>query len=937
MPGATFCNPTGRGTPGPPSKTPNYSRLGTRRTSRYVEMDNFIHLEVQSAYSFLWGTFSPEELVQEVVALGQKAVALTDDGLHGAVRFYKAAVQAGIQPILGARLSIWDGSPVTLLASDFEAYGNLCRLLSIALGDGTSPQVSITKQDLSHWSRGLICLAGGRSSHIRSLLEKGRTEAAKICLQELRSVLHDPEQLFLVLQNHEPFVERFEVDTISPSPNPSRQGSPAKRGISPGERGEGEGGLIMEQAVALAESLGLPTVATNAVAFLKPEDYVLHQTLTGIQQHHHHKDISPLPNDRFYLTSGKEMEERIHYPQAIDNTKHIASLCRSFSLPVGRLHPPLLQRPDEASAKLTALCLKEAAQRYQPLPLPYVRRLDHELIAISNSGLPDFFLLVRDLVEFARNKGIRHSVRGSAAGSLVVYLLLGGVDPLAHNLLFERFINEGRGDMPDIDVDFDSDRRDEVIRYLMDLLPRQTAMVATIHTFRVRSAVRLVARSLGYPLDEINRLATCLPWSLRGRDLDEALETLPELRNAPIQKESRLIHLAARLTGLPFQSSVHLGGVIIAPEDIKAWTPVGSSPKSLRVGHLDKDDVEALGLLKLDLLGLRMHTAIRKALEIIRERGIPLTLDRVSLNDRKTYALLRSTESVGVFQLESPGQRNLLGHLQPRRFGDLIAEISLFRPGPVEGNMVGTFVRRRNGEEAVRIPHADLVPILAETYGVILYQEQVLRIVHSFAGWTYADADAFRRAMTKDRKSGKMDLLKREFIRGAMAKGHSRALAEEVFRKVAAFASFGFCKAHAASFAHITYQSAFLKAHYPQAFYLGLLNAGHVGSYPPSVVLNEARRRGIPVYPPHLNASGLEYEQDGSGIRAPLVVVNGVGPAMARRIVADRQRKGLFRSRKDFLARLSLPDRIVEVLSAAGALDGLDEYEWGLRQEVSNV
>ena len=421
MPGATFCNPAGRGTPGPPSKTPNYSRLGARRTSRYVEMDNFIHLEVQSAYSFLWGTFTPEELVQEVVALGQKAVALTDDGLHGGIRFYKAAVQAGIQPILGARLSIWDGSPVTLLASDFEAYGNLCRLLSIALGDGTSPQVSITKQDLSHWSRGLICLAGGRSSHIRFLLEKGRTEAAKICLQELRSVLHDPEQLFLVLQNHEPFVERFEVDTISPSPFPlpSREGLP--KTLSLGGRGQGEGGLVMEQAVALAESLGLPTVATNAVAFLKPEDYVLHQTLTGIQQHHHHKDISPLPNDRFYLTSGKEMEERIPYPQAIDNTKHIASLCRSFSLPVGRLHPPLLQKPDEASRKLTALCLKEAAQRYQPLPLPYVSRLDHELIAISNSGLPDFFLLVRDLVEFARSKGIRHSVRGSAAGSLVVY------------------------------------------------------------------------------------------------------------------------------------------------------------------------------------------------------------------------------------------------------------------------------------------------------------------------------------------------------------------------------------------------------------------------------------------------------------------------------------------------------------------------------------
>ncbi len=920
-------------------------------------MDNFVHLEVQSAYSFLWGTFSPEELVQEVAALGQKAVALTDDGLHAAVQFYQAAVKAGVQPILGARVSIWDGSPVTLLASDFEGYGNLCRLVSIALEGGTSPQNLITRQDLSHRTNGLICLAGGRGSRIRSSLERGRVDAARFALQELRRIMHDPERLFVVLQNHEPSagsahdhrgnVPGMQSFTGTVATTWNRDGGGLEEEmVSPsiftGRTTRGRGSLvthyleIMRQTIDLASELGLPTVATNLVTFLRPQDYILHQTLTGIQQQHHHRKVEPLPNDRFSLISGEEMERRVPHAPALAATSRIAAMCRSFSLPVGKLHPPSLQSPAHASKKFTSLCLTEIARLYRPVPLGYLRRLDREMTVINQMGLADFFLLVRKVVDFARDNDIRHSVRGSAVGSLVVHLLLGGVDPVAHNLLFERFVNEGRSDMPDIDLDFDSERRDEVIRYLLELFPRRMAMVSTIHTFKVRSAVRLTARSLGYPLDEIDRLATCLPWSLRGRNLLEALENLPELRDSPLRSEERLVYLAAKLTGLPFQSSSHLGGVIIAPEDIKAWTPVGTSPKGVPVGQLDKDDVDVLGLLKLDLLGLRMHTAIRKALEILDKQGIAPDLDRMPLNDRKTYALLRSTESVGVFQLESPGQRNLLGHLQPRRFSDLIAEISLFRPGPVEGNMVKTYLRRRSGDELVRIPHEDLAPVLAETYGVILFQEQVLRIAHIFAGLSYGEADAFRRAMTKDRKSHKMELLKRRFIEGAMAMGHGRTLVENVFRKVSAFASYGFCKAHAASFAHITYQSAYLKAHHPQAFYLGLLNAGHVGSYPPSVMLNEARRRGMPVYPPHVNASGIEYEADGSGIRAPLVVVNGVGPAMARRIVTEREKRGPFRNVGDFGARMEPPDRIVKVLSLSGALDGLDE-EWGLVQEVGGV
>ena len=870
-------------------------------------MDDFVHLEVKSAFSFLWGTFTPEALVERTVALGQKAVALTDDGVHGAVQFYKAAVKAGIQPIIGAKVSVWDGSPLVFLASDFQGYGNLCRLLSIAIEGGVSQKNLITKQDLSHWSRGLICLAGGRGSTIRTSLEKDRIDAARISLLELRAVLYNPEHLFLLLQNH---------------------------GKSEAEIREAL--QVMESAAELAASVNLPVVAANEVTFLEPHDYVLHRTLVGIQREHHHRSLSPLPNDTFFLASQDEMNRKIPYPEAIRNTSYIMSLCSGLSLPIGKLHPPLFQQPEEASGKLTKLCFREGAKLYRPIPLRYLRQLVHELAVIGKLKMADLFLLARAIVDFARTRGIRSSVRGSAAGSLVVQLALGGVDPIEHNLLFERFMNEARADMPDIDIDFDSDRRDEVLKFLMERFPRQTCMVATILSFKSRSAVRLTARALGYPLSEIDRLASCLPWSLRGGDLIAALEGLPELQNTPLKEEPRLVEIAAKLVRLPYQVSTHLGGVLLTPGDIRDWTPIGRSPQGLPLGQLDKDDIDALGLLKLDILGLRMHTAIRKALEVLWRQGISLNLSRLPLDDKKIYALLRSTETVGVFQLESPGQRNLVGRLLPRHFGDLIAEISLFRPGPVEGDMVENYVRRRNKKEPIRIPHPDLEPILGETYGVILYQEQVLRIANTFAGFSLAEADKFRRAMTKERRSEIMVSLKHNFIQGALAKGHSPRMAEEVFRRVAAFASFGFCKAHAASFSHITYQSAYLKAHHPQAFYIGLLNAGHVGSYPPYVILNEARRKGIPVYPPHVNYSGPEYEAEGRGIRVPLWVINNVGTATARRIIAERERRGLFINLQDFVVRFSPPERLLGFLFAAGALEGLSEG-FGLIREVSNA
>ena len=862
----------------------------------FMNMDTFVHLEVLSAFSFLWGTFTPEDLVEAVASMGQEAVALTDYGLHGAVRFYKAALAIGIQPIIGSKLPIWDGSRITFLATTFDAYRNLCCLVSATSNSGV-----ITRQDLSHYSKGLVTIAGGRGSRTNAALKKGRFEEAEFGLLELKPLLDDPEMLFLAIQNN------------------------------------GDGYQLLSRAIDFASSVNVQTVATNEVTFLSPEDYIVHRILVDIQIKHHHRKVTPLPNDSFFLASGQEMEGRIDYQRAIENTQYVASLCKRFSLPIGKLHPPSIQDPLEASQKLIKLSFKELATFHRPIGIEYFRRVDQELQAINKTQLADFFLTVRNVVDFARSQNIRHSVRGSAAGSLIVCLLLGGVDPVANDLLFERFINEGRGDMPDIDIDFDSERRDEVIKYVLRLFPKQTAMVCTIHKFKCRSAVRLAARAMGYPLNQIDRLASCLPWSLRGRDLKLSLEQLPELRDAPIQKESQLVDLASRLTGIPFQTSVHLGGVIIAPDDIRAWAPVSGSPKGLPVSQLDKDDVEALGLLKLDILGLRMHTAIRKALEILDEKEIDLDLDRIPLDDKRTYSLLRSTHSVGVFQLESPGQRGLLGCLQPVEFKDLVAEVSLFRPGPVEGDMVNVYIRRRNMEEATPFLHETISEVLKETYGVILFQEQVLRIAHFFAGLSYAEADAFRRAMTKDRKSRKMERLKQRFIEGALDQGHSKSLAEEVFTHVSAFASFGFCKAHAASFAHITYQSAYLKAHYPQAFYLGLLNAGQVGSYPHSVVINEARRRGIRIYPPHVNYSGAEYMAEGTGIRAPLDVINGIGPAMARRIRANRERFGAFQSLEDFLGRVPTPERIIDILSVVGAFKGIEDCEWQLTQEASNA
>ncbi len=857
--------------------------------------DPFVNLDVTSAFSFLWGTSRPGQIAERAAGMGQQAVALADRwSLHGAVRFWKACRKHGIQAIIGARIRVFGQGWVVLLARNFEGYGNICRLVSRGLLEGGKGPRDIPLGTLRSHSDGVTCICGVEGSLIRFLASRGKGEGAGIKLLALKGAFREEESLFLAIQAHVPGDMRA---------NP----------------------VLLD----IAERAGIRPVAVSHAAFLRPRDHFLHRVLVDIQRRHHHREVSPLPNDSYFLASSREMLGRLGRHDLMDASLVVAGHCRGFSFQEGRLRPPRLWRQEEADKRLARHAVSALARKFKSVPACYVTRLDRELSEIRSRRLSGLFLLVRQVCTFARQRGIRHSIRGSAAGSLVVHLLHNGPDPVMHHLLFERFMNSGRKDLPDIDIDFDSERRDEVTSWLMERLARpaleaRAALVATIHTFRPRSAVRLAARAMGYPLSAIGRLVGALPWSLRGRGLKDALERLPELKDSPLRGEPELLEAASALEGLPFQASVHLGGVIVAPGPVTDWSPVSVSRKGFPVAQLDKDDIGLLGLLKIDLLGLRMHTAIEKSLKALEEQGIDLReeIDRLPLDDPETFRLLGSGNTLGVFQLESPGQRNLVCRLRPCCFDDLVAEISLFRPGPVQGDMVNRYLESRSGRKGCGI-HPCLGDILSETHGVIVFQEQVLRIVHRFAGFSYAEADAFRRAMTRGRSKGEMQMLKASFMRGAERNGHSRPEAERVFREISAFAAYGFCKAHAVAFSHITWQSAWLKAHHPGAFYVGLLNAGNVGSYPPGVILNEARRAGLSILPPHVNRSGLGYVLEGPAIRCPLVVVRQVGEARARAIVSERQGRGPFRNREDFFSRVRLPKEARRMLLLSGALDGL--------------
>lgn len=842
----------------------------------------FSHLHVRSGYTFLFGTFTIEELLKKAKKEGARALALTDrGGLYGAVKFTRMAPLFGIKPIIGIEASLNDGTILVLLVKKEEGYKNLVRLI-------TSSKVKkggiFSLEDILENSEGLICLTGGKDGRLWKLAKRMEEDQIFDFLGILKEAFKD--DLYIELQNF-----GFEEDL-----------------------------KLCKSLMEVSKKLDIKVIGTNSVTFLEKEDYKFHRLLVNIQRIVHKKDVSPLPSEEFYLKSHKEME-RLLPEEAIKSTEEVVDKVE-FELKLFKIHPPKVFENDER--KIVEICFKNLAQKFHPVKVQVLKRLWKELELITSRGFSSYFLVVYEIISYAKERGIRYSIRGSAVSSLVSYLLFGGVDPMKHGLLFERFLNDGRFDPPDIDVDFDSERREEVLRYTINRFKDQVALISTLPTFKARSAVREAALAMGKSFKDLTRLTECLPYYISPKDIPRALEELPELRESPLNSEKEILKILPKFEGLPRQLSTHLGGVIVS-ENLLNIVPLELSPRGYPISQYDGRDIEILGLPKFDLLGLRMHTAISKSLLYLKDKGIEIDFENLPLNDKKTYELLSSARTVGVFQVESPGQRQLIGRLRPERFSDILAEISLFRPGPVQADIIRPFIRRKHKLESVKHFHPVLNPLLKETFGVFIYQEQILKVVSKLTGKGLDWADSFRRSMTHDRDPLEMEKLKEEFVRLCEKEGYSKELIYEIWKHISAFASYGFCKAHAAAFAYITYQSAYLKAHFPLEFYVGLLNSGSVGTYPERVILNEARRY-FPVYPPHVNLSRFEYSIEGNGIRVGLCAIKGIGPKTGEKIVKERERRGPFSSLNDFIIRVRPTRKILETLWIVGAFEGLKGY-----------
>ncbi|GAC1363420.1 MAG: hypothetical protein NVSMB32_04990 [Actinomycetota bacterium] len=697
----------------------------------------------------------------------------------------------------------------------------------------------------------------------------------------------------------------------------------------------------------IAQHLGLQPVATNNVHYVEPQDAVMHEVLDCIRRIVALSPANaPRSNAEYWLKSGEEMA-RLHPSEAIEGAARVAEICR-YELPFGEFHfpglPPErggadLARGESSTEVLARRCWEGVRRRYPPMLGGTTKqvedRLQTELRAIRRGGFCGYFLLVADIVDHAKRVlGIRCACRGSAAGSLVAYVLgISDVDPIRYGLVFERFMNQHRREIPDIDVDFESARREEVNDYILATYGQRCAMVAMMETFKARAALREVDKTLSLPLSEIDMVAKAFPHISAG-GIPQALQDLPEVAELSFSaaKLETLFSLACRLDGYPRHVALHPSGVILSDDALPDLMPMqrsfthgattaGGPAGGFLMSQFDKDDIEALGIAKLDVLGVRMLSTLTHALdEVERIGGVRPDLDGVARDDEATFELIRDSNTMGCFQIESPGQRELLGKFQPNRFEDLIVDISLFRPGPVKSDMVRPFLERRMGLEPVIYPHPTLRPILAETNGVIVYHEQVMRTIAAMTGCDLAEADRIRRLLDHPQVIAELGP---DVLAKAQARGWRRPAAEKVWAELAAFASFGFCKAHAAAFAVPTYQSAWLKTHHPVEFYCGVLTHDP-GMYPRRAILADARAQGVEILPVDVNASGADYRvercPEGTlGLRLALQDVTGICATEVAAIIAGRP----WRDFADFCRRSGVSRPVTEGLVHCGAFDAI--------------
>ncbi|MGB2855369.1 MAG: DNA polymerase III subunit alpha, partial [Dehalococcoidia bacterium] len=877
----------------------------------------FTHLHIHTDYSLLDGMCRIPDLISKAKELGMDSLAITDHGaLYGIITFYRKAKEAGIKPILGCefyvapkerqsrRAADKNAYHLVLLARNEAGYHNLLKLATAAQLEGFYYKPRVDKELLSQNSEGLIALSACPSGELGCLILENRLEDAEKAALWYKDVFGD---FYLELQEH----------------------------AIP------EHAQINKELVGLSRKLGLPLVATNDVHYVNKADAYAHDILLCIQTNNtiHNEKRFRMANDSFYLKSSQEMAELFaELPEALANTQHIAELC-NLSLDFERLHLPTIDLPSGKTADehLAELSHQGLAVRYPELPPEAVQRLNYELEVIKQTEFANYFLVIWDVISFTRAQNIIFGVRGSAAASIVLYCLgITDIDPLAHKLVFERFLNVERREMPDIDLDFQDDRRDEAIAYTARKYGHErVAQIITFGTMGARAALRDVGRALGLSYGDVDQVARQIP--APSATIQEALETNFELRNRYQENTNtkHLIDTATKLEGVARHASTHAAGVVISKEPLIQHVPLQRPSKadeqSINTTQFAMDDLASIGLLKMDFLGLANLTILEKAKRIIaRNRGIDIDLHNIPLDDTKTFDLLSSGETTGVFQLEGTAMRRFIKELKPSCFGDIAAMVALYRPGPKEH--IPTFIRAKHGLEPINFPHPALTEILQETYGVIVYQDQVLLIVQAFAGYSLGEADIVRKAMGKKIP----EVMKKEmqrFLAGAKTKGFSKTLANQVWSLIEPFAGYAFNKAHSVSYALIAYQTAYLKANYSVEFMSALLTTNMGQAEKIASAISECHRLNIKVLPPDMNRSGEDFiiEQDESGteaIRFGLAAVKNVGAAAIKPIVSARDQGEPFRSIDDFCRQADLRNlnkRALESLIKAGALDSLGE------------
>lgn len=877
---------------------------------------DFVHLHVHSDYSLLDGASRLRDLVQKAAELGMPSLALTDHGvMYGVIDFYKLAKKAGIHPVLGCEVYVAprsrhdrtahvDDSPyhLVLLAENEQGYKNLMALVSTAYLDGFYYKPRVDRELLAQHSTGLIAMTACLAGEIPRLLLSGDGEKAREAAQEYLEIFGQGN-FFLELMDHH---------------------MPEQQKVNDGLR-------------KISGETGIPLVVTNDSHYLRKEDARIHDILLCIQTGKTLQDENRLrfTGQEYYLKSSEEMAALFPEDQdALRRTREIAERCQ-VDFDFSQMHLPEFRVPDgyNLDTYLHRLCEEGMDRRYPDgVPREARERLEHELQVIRQMGFSGYFLIVQDFVNWARNKGIPVGPgRGSAAGSLVAYVLgITNINPLKYSLLFERFLNPDRITMPDIDIDFCYERREEVIDYVVGKYGNDhVAQIITFGTMMARGAIRDVGRVLNLPLAEVDRIAKLVPEE-PGVTLEKAVQT-PELKQLYEEQPDvrQLLDLARAIEGMPRHASTHAAGIVISPEPLMNFLPLQRNGEAV-ITQFPKETVEELGLLKMDFLGLRTLTVIGDALQIIETtRHIKLDPDHFPLDDRPTYELLSSGETSGVFQLESTGMRHILKNMKPRRFEDLIALVALYRPGPLGSGMVDDFIARKNGQTRVEYPHPLLEPVLKETYGVILYQEQVMQISSVLAGFTMAQADSLRRAMGK-KKPEVIAGMRENFLTGAAELNVETGKAGEIFDLMEHFAGYGFNKSHSAAYALIAYQTAYLKAHYPVAYMAAILTSFRNNSDKVSYYIQECRRLGLEILPPDVNESLENFTVVGENrIRFGLTAVKNVGEGAVEAIISAREEGGHFTSLDDFCQRVDLRQvnkRVIESLILCGAFDSLGSY-----------